>query len=776
MDYKNFARMSASALAIASICWTSNAVAQETAANQGSTGDQKTSQGLDFLDNEIVVTGTKKAGGENVQDAPVAVTAYGPETLDALQVRDISSLSFKMPNVSLDEVGTTKGVANFTIRGLGVNSSIPSIDPAVGVFVDGVYLGINSGVVFDTFDLAGVETLRGPQGILFGRNVTGGAVLLNTTDPKNEFQVTGKLIAESGLRGTGGNYYAMGTVTGPLIKDVLSAKLAAYYNKDDGWFKNTLPTGGTENFGKSDTLIVRAALKLTPNDNGDFTFKFEHGESDGQGPANQNHRNGSGIEATPLNPPGVTGNFDRESFDFSIDERGFSRANWNQLTATTNIDVNIGDGGAITNIFGWREYGQTARSDIDGTFASLFHANIETKQDQISNELRFNGRFGGAVELTTGLYYFSQKLEYAEQRDLLGALTPTGAPALRQNGGGVVDQTTLGAFAQVDVDVTDRLSVNAGIRYSDESKDAKIASLVRNVNRPCNVVANTCQFDFIDSFKTSNWSPKIGLGYEFNDDARLYAHWARAYRAGGFNLRNTAIDTVNFGPGPFQDERIDSFELGIKSEPVARSKLNFAVFYNKLKDLQREINLADPVAGIVQVIKNTADATIWGFEIDGQAQILPGILLEGSLGYVNGQYKNVVFDLNGDGAINAADATLKIPRLAPWTGNIGLVAEQNTDLGRITGRVAYSHRDRAAFTDNNLGFLNPADRIDASLSLAILNGDLVFTLFGKNLTNDVQHGGDTQLPARLGPLPLGGTLSPLSRGRTFGIEMKVSSF
>ena len=181
---------------------------------------------------------TKKAGGENVQDAALAITAYGSETLDALQVRDISSLSFKMPNVALDEVGTTKGVANFAIRGLGVNSSIPSIDPAVGVFVDGVYLGINGGVVFDTFDLESVEVLRGPQGILFGRNVTGGAVLLNTADPKNEFQTTAKLIAESGLRGTGGNYYAMGTVTGPIVEDKLSAKLAWLVQKYVGLRRN----------------------------------------------------------------------------------------------------------------------------------------------------------------------------------------------------------------------------------------------------------------------------------------------------------------------------------------------------------------------------------------------------------------------------------------------------------------------------------------------------------------------------------------------------------
>jgi len=138
--------------------------------------------------NEILVTGTKTKDAENVQDVPLAVTAFNAGTLEAFKIRDISGLSFQAPTVSLDDVGTTRGTANFTIRGLGINSSIPSIDPTVGVFVDGVYLGINGGVVFDLFDLESVEILRGPQGVLFGRNVTGGAVVINTGNPTEDFR------------------------------------------------------------------------------------------------------------------------------------------------------------------------------------------------------------------------------------------------------------------------------------------------------------------------------------------------------------------------------------------------------------------------------------------------------------------------------------------------------------------------------------------------------------------------------------------------------------
>ena len=113
---------------------------------------------------DIIVTATKRGSAQNVQDVPIAITAFGSSELDSIHARSIASVSYAVPNASLESVGTTPGYANFSIRGLGINSSIPSIDPTVGVFVDGVYLGVSAGVLFDTFDLEGVEILRGPQG------------------------------------------------------------------------------------------------------------------------------------------------------------------------------------------------------------------------------------------------------------------------------------------------------------------------------------------------------------------------------------------------------------------------------------------------------------------------------------------------------------------------------------------------------------------------------------------------------------------------------------
>ncbi len=723
----------------------------------------------DVLFDEVVVTATKKADGENVQDVAIAMTAVGAAQLDALQIRDISGLSFKMPNVALDDVATAKGTANFSIRGLGVNSSIPSIDPTVGVFVDGMYLGINNGVVFDTFDLESIEVLRGPQGVLFGRNVTGGAVLINTADPSFDFGVKAKFAAESRLKNTGTNYYAMGSITGPLLGDSLAGKLGVYYNKDNGWFENTLTSASV---GKAETFIVRPSVKFAINEGADIVVKFEHGRTKGDGPVGQSHTNGFGVD-------GQIVNFDRNSFENANDETGLTDVEWNHIIAEGNFDVNFGDG-TITNIFAWRELNQIGTSDIDSTPLRIFHADFGTDQSQISNELRYAGRFDN-VDLTTGLFYFKQDLAYDEVRNLLGVAVPPSVPGLiRQFGGGRQDHKTLGVFANVDYALSDTATVTAGIRYTDETKDAEIASLFLNLvhplipnsaqTAPCSVIAGTCPYDFIGSISTSNWSPTLGLKFDTNDNTMFYGNWRRAFRAGGFNFRNTSPAG---SPGPFRDEQVDTFEIGMKKSWPGIARLNLSLFKTEIKDMQREVNLPNQNAGVVQIIRNTADASILGLEVDGQLIVTDNFIIDASLGLTNGDYKDLLFDISGNGSVGPEDYELEIPRLAPVTANVGFVYNHDFgSLGILTARANYSHRAEAAYTDSNRGMLNPADRIDASLSMAVRDG-VRFTLYGKNITDNVQFGNDTQLPPSLGPVPLGGTFAPLAKGRVFGVELQI---
>lgn len=711
---------------------------------------------------EVVVTARKRE--ESVLDVPLAISAFNSQQLSALKVRDLQSLSVGLPNVALDDIGTTRGVANFSIRGLGINSSIPSIDPTVGTFVDGVYLGTNQGVVFDIFDLSSVEVLRGPQGTLFGRNVTGGAVLLNSKLPDDEFEGLVKASVEGG--GESSNNYLMGSIGGPLLSNengtTLAAKISLYTNQDNGYFKN-LSDG--QAFGEQDTVSFRPTIVWTPSDAFKLTLHYDYFDAQGDGPASQSHENSLGVS-------NAAADFNRDSLDFSIDERGF--VNVRSDFVRGRADYFLGNG-TITNIVGYRKMDQQALIDVDASPLDLFSSPTHVESEQISNELRYSGKLGDKLQLTTGVYYFKNDLSYAESRGLLGLLAPPGSFALTQSGGGDYEVETLGVFASVDYDLNDKLVLNAGLRYTDEEKSAEIASLSRNVNALCNVLEGTCPIDFSDSETWSNLSPKVGLSYHINDNALGYAHWTRGFRSGGYNLRNTAADTVNFGPGPFDEETVENLEFGYKAQFANGARITAAAFYNQIDDLQREINLADPTTGIVQVIRNTADATVNGIEVDALWPINDALLITASLGYIDPDYQEVRFDLNGDGVINDSDFDLDLPRAANLTYSLGLTLDSEIgNWGTATSRISYSYRDESASTDNNLGFINEQGILDAGIDFYSANGRWTLGVFGKNLSNEVKHGGDTVLPAMLGPIPLGGTFSPLAKGRVYGIELSYN--
>jgi iron complex outermembrane receptor protein len=753
---------------------------------------QERQSAIDALTDEIVVTATKKSDAENVQDVPISITAFNDQTLQALKVRTLEDLSFSAPNVSLDDVGTSRGGANFSIRGLGVNSSIPSIDPTVGVFVDGIYLGTNTGVVFDVFDLDSVEVLRGPQGILFGRNTTGGAILLNTGNPTDELEYKARFAVEGPVdKGRGGiNTFAQGVVSGPLVKDKLNGKIAAYYNNDDGYFKN-LATGN--NFGKAETYILRGALEFMASDNIRFLAKGEYFDSDGQGPAGQNR-----------------GLFERDSFDFAIDNEGDYKSEAISGTLKTEIDVAFGDG-QITNIFGYRDTEGSTNGDIDSTPLNLFHSTTEYAQDQFSNELRYNGTFG-KIDLTTGVFYFEQDVAYTETRELQRALTPTPLPIFY--GGGYQEHSVLGVFGAVDYSVTDKLKVLLGIRYSEEEKDAGITYI--QARTPCSVVDKTCPVSgvnmdvpaplggglnngFTDSDKWTNWSPKVGFQYTPSDNSQFFGNWTRGYRSGGYNFRITAPAPFEaiFPPGSDRatdEEKVDSYELGTKIDFAdRRAQINASVFLTDISDMQRELNLSDPVTGILQTIVNTADATVKGLEVEGRLKATDNILFTGNIGLLDGDYDSVLFDISGDGVVDDADLALDIPRVSPITFGAGVI--HDLDLGTsggLTTRVNFQRRDEFAYTDTNFGWIQAADILDANITWDTPVQGVSLSLYGKNLLDEVQAGNDTQLPfgGNIAPLlgqpslangvnrpydrfPAVGTLSPLKKGRLIGLELTI---
>lgn len=711
----------------------------------------------------VTVSAQKKAEAENVQDIPIAITAFGSDQLDALQFRDLADIGSRVPNAVIDEIGSFKGVAAFSIRGQASLSSIPSIDPTVGAFIDGVYYGINAGIMFDNFDLESVEVLRGPQGILFGRNVVGGAVLVNTTRPTDELKVDLRASVDSGFRGTGNNYTYSGVISGPLT-DRLNGKIAVYHNHDEGWFKNKFDN---EKYGDSETTIIRAALEWQSTEDLNWLLRLEHGEQESEGTAPQSHRNGSGV-------PGL--DFDRDTHDLSINNRGWQEAEWNQAFLETTLDVGFGDG-VVTNIFGYRDYDNNQCIDLDATPNTAFDTNCISDppgsppapvpdggqtQEQISNELRYAGRFFNTLDLTTGLYYFDQDITYSENRSLFNGV-------VHQAGGGVQSHQVFGIFLNGDYDLSEKLTLSAGLRYTKEDKDIKIASL--GAPKPgtspagyCRPGLGECPFDFEDADSWSNVDYKLGLQYDIAENVRIYGSWATGFRSGGYNMRNSDPADLT---GPVDEESVDNFEIGLKSEPTNRTRLNLAAFLTKTKDLQRVVITSGPL-GSVQTGRNTADSENSGFEIDGQFLVTDNLILMGNLGYLDAEFTEVLYDLSGDGVVDEQDLALDLPRTAKLTYSASIIYDLSLgQYGDLSSRLSYSFRDRQAASDDNLAYLNSQSILDLNIGWRPLNSNWHLSLYGKNLLNDVVFNSDTQLPASMGS-----TAANMKKGRIIGLEAR----
>ncbi|MFC4311997.1 TonB-dependent receptor [Steroidobacter flavus] len=677
----------------------------------------------------VVVTATKKTQAEDLQEVPASISAFGAAQLEAMQVRNIESLAFSMPNVALDALGTVKGVASFSIRGLGVNSSIPSIEPAVGTFVDGIYMGTNYGVVVDTFDLEAIEVLRGPQGVLFGRNVTGGAVSIRTRRPGDEFAINGRLGYEDY-----GNVLASGSIEGPLGGPKLLAKLTGYYNDDPGYFKNRF-TGRDD--GETRTWFVRPTLVFMPTDDITTTLIVEHSDMTGDGPVNRNPRYASKFET-------VSG------------EVGFSDLTASSVVSETVVNVGLGDG-SITNIAGYREVDNKSLFDIDGVPTAYGTLGNSLEQDQFSDELRYAGRFG-STDLVTGLYYFEQDFLYIER-------TTVDQSGLVGDYGGHQDQQSFGVFVNADIGFADKYTLGLGGRYSSDRKSVKVNT--RNfADSLCNFDTRTCSaYPFQDSKTFTSFTPRVMLKYDINDDSNAYVSYTKGYRSGGYNIRSQTAAP----PGPFDDEKSDAYEVGFKSALLDRRLLlNIGVFYQEIGNLQRETSYSLPT-GQVTIIGNAADARIQGIEAEITYSAGRGLVLKGSVGKTDADYVTVFADLNRDGVVDQHDKALKLPRQAPLTYSIGAYFDRELNAGSLGLQVSLDHRDASFFNDANTGPLPAVDNLYASVSFAPARMESVkFTVYGKNLLDEFNTGNNSPLA-----FPSGGNVNFPVKGRVVGGDVTV---
>jgi iron complex outermembrane receptor protein len=647
---------------------------------------------------DIVVTARKKSAAERVQDVPIAVSAVSGAQIEATHAVTLTDVGMSMPNVRLDDGGAFPGVSNFTVRGMGFNSTIASVEPTVGLFVDGIYIGANLGGLGDTYDLESVEVLRGPQGTLFGRNVTGGAVVMNSRLPTGQF---GGDFRVGG--GSGGRVLVAGDVQGSLT-DTLAGKVYAQFDHMSGDFHNQA-TGGTH--GRDQDIFVRPSLRWRPTSAIDITLIGEYGKTDGDG-VNTRIVDDPTQLVYKLGGRAPVGGADQLNINYD----GYTHVEWGQVVLNANWTVGPG---TVTSITGYRTVDYGSAGDTDGSQLEVARAINLMNQHQFSEELRYAGKaLGDRLDFTVGAYYFEQELSQKYHVIFFGASN--------QRSGGELHHQAASVFAQGDLQFVPNVFLTLGGRYSWETKSAW------NAATPACDLSLNCTLTYTGQHSWDNFTPKVGLNWKATSDVMLYASWTKGFRSGGYNIRTTG---TNESPGPYDQETVSAFEVGAKTEFLDhRAKLNIAAFHNKYTGLQRTVNV-----GLINYIANVAAATTKGVEFEASLLPLPNLALTGSLGYLDARYDSYpsLFPNNPSAAIG-----LVLVRAPKWTYAIAATHDLSVgSAGTLTSRVSLTYNAKTAANDANNYFVPSWHLLDASMAWSPSQyKGLKVSLWAKNLTNE----------------------------------------
>lgn len=684
---------------------------------------------------DIVVT-AQKTGAESLQRVPIAMTAVTSEALissNAVSVTDVGKL---VPNAEL-QPGPRAGYANFTIRGIGLNGTVRSIDPAISLVQDGMVIAYPVLTLIDTFDVETVEVLRGPQGILFGRNATGGAVSIRSARPDDQFRVAAELTI-----GSYGRVDQSLAVGGP-IADNLFAKVAVLHRMSNGYFKDKnsgtfvaapnnpsgVDTSSQKDEVRTDNWLFRPTIVWKASDTVDLTLIGEYTSIDAGGIAFQV----AAPNAFLRNQYGYTP--DLGKFEINNGLAGTNdpstRGSAYRFTGELNIETGAG---TLTSITGYRKIKIRENLDPDGIPFNYFIVEPGTRDrsKQFSQELRFVSDVTDNIKLLVGGFYNHMTIFSVDQRSIstLTPASPIGVGGFRRIQA-IFDQTAdaVAGFANIDWRVFDRLRVSVGGRYSWEKKEADVTPF-----QVCTAPDfSNCPTPITQGKKSWNdFSPRVTIDYEIIDDVLLYGSWTNGFRSGQFNSRANSVLEI----GPVNPETAEAFEVGLKSTFWdRRARFNLALFRTKYDDIQRTIQGVN----ITQQLANAASATIKGFEVEAALRPIDGLQLDGSVGYTDAAYDAFNgLDLTGDGVADPVLAkALKFDRVPKWTAHGS--AMYTTDLGSsgysLSGRVAYNHRSGYFLENNNRAnaYQKAYGLLDASLTLE--KGPLRLTAFGKNLGN-----------------------------------------
>jgi iron complex outermembrane receptor protein len=590
---------------------------------------------------DIVVTAQKRS--ERLQDVPIAVSALGGDSLDKQRVTQADELAGKIVNLQLTStVGDNTPI--FALRGVSMSDYSLNQASPVATYYDEVYKGNFAFLGVAMYDLERVEVLRGPQGTLYGKNTTGGAVNLISRTP-----VLGE--TEGYLNLGYGNYdrYEANGALGVPLGETLAARVAFTFARADGWFKNQLP--GQPDLASVREYGVRGSLLFEPSDSARFVLRAST--------SYQNPRN-YGIYAQPeaVNRPGLG----RRQIEANVTDRRRARTWSVSLTGT----VDLSDALAITSVTSWDKGRLAFYEDTDGTATELLEIPYTDRATQFAQDLRLTSDFDGPFNFILGAYFNREKV-YNETTFEIGK-------DIDVDGNGVIDVDDCAAglplaclfrnsfdqvkksyalYTDMSFEVTDQLTLRGGLRFTyDKGVQSNFESNALGVDGV--LVANLIPPSRLD-YSTENLSGKIGADYKINPDVMVYGNYSRGYRAPSFNAQ------AFFDPSELsvaKAEKIDAFELGLKSQFADRRvTLNMAAFHYTYSN-QQFINVDPGTAA--QTLLNIPRSRIQGGEAELTVRVGDMVTLRGGLGLLSTKIKRGTVsgvDVSGNRLSNAPKLT-----------------------------------------------------------------------------------------------------------------------
>ena len=726
---------------------------------------------------EIVVTARKRA--EPVQDVPVAISAFSGRDLEGLQIDATEQLTGITPNLTFNSSGAfagTKSAAQIFIRGIGQTDYLPVTDPGVAVYVDGIYMARSVGAVMELLHVERVEVLRGPQGTLFGRNAMGGAVSLHSRRPGE--------VTQRSVRAAFGNDRMMNvtaTLSGRLA-DRLSAGATLSYRHRDGYV--TRVHDGLD-MGDDNAQATRVSLTWRPGSGvelfatADYTRQRENGTPTVSGGTNDLMAFGTfgnallpGCTAVRINPefpesgppsfppPGTgagggDGCYGPEVFAGEYLAEGTFPAfsDLDSWGGSTELTWRLGEWGTLRSLTGYRGMRLEASRDADNTPANILATQELLDHAQLSEELQLGGLAGGArVHWQTGLYLFR---EYGYQRS--DVIVPPGALA----SGGDYANSSVAGFAQVTGNVTERLSLTAGGRYTVDRKGLRPDSYAQgdasqgagSIFAPTWPLLAGAYFspsgpmrpgdrmlpekDFHEDFRALTVTAK--LGYHFTPGVMGYGGFSEGFKSGGYDVRYPAPpdghepDSETAAPDVYTPETVNSYEVGLKSLLAGgRMRINIALFRADYEDLQIIVR-----ESFNPITFNGGSADILGAEVEAAWFPGGGWDVRASLGAMRARYDSL-----SPKVLNNATPVLPGYRLAKTPNrshSVTVAKEIGASHGMVvTPRMSWLFTGRQYHDAINTPqlFQDGYHLLNASMSLRTGTGRWKIVAATRNLTNE----------------------------------------